>query len=201
MPISLQNQSPASGSSGVSPSTGIQVDVVRSSPPLALAEIEIYVEGDDAFRGSQPVPFQGQYAGPGSTVSPLADGYHIVLDRLSDFNKELINVQVRQTDGHGSAPVGGWSFRVGNDPVSDFYLSDGYGIRRLHMRQLVGELKPYENQSSDGYAIPIVLSEAVTPGWPSDTVRSLSGAQVDGYLFLVASTEKGVSVKIGRAHV
>jgi len=191
MPITIQNQSPASGASGVSTTVDVQIDVVRAAPVLLLAEIQIYIEGDWAFDGGSATPFHGQYAGPGSLVSPVADGYRIILDRLTPYREEFVNVQVRQT---GQGPVGGWSFRVGNSPVSDFYFSDGYGIRRLHMRQLVGEWKPYENANTDGYAMPIILSAAVTPGWPSDNVRTMTGARPDGYLFLVSSTEDGVAV-------
>lgn len=194
MPIMLQNHSPASGAQGVSASTDIQVDIVRIAPVLLLSEIEIYVEGEHAFQGGSVPPFVGQFAGPGSTVTSVPDGYRIVLDRVTNFRNEFVNVQVRQSDGYSSVPVGGWSFRVGSGAVSDFYFSDGYGVRRLHVRQLVGEWKPYENPNTDGYAMPIILAKALMPTWPSDTVRSLSGAQVDGYLFLVASTDKGVAV-------
>lgn len=192
MPITLQNQSPASGGSGIPATTDIQVDIVRAAPALLLAEIQIHVEGEWAFDGGNAMPFKGQYAGPGSSVSAIADGFRVVLDRLMPYRSEFINVQVRQTGN--PIPVGGWSFRVGDSPVSDFYFSDGYGIRRLHVRQLVGEWKPYENPGTDGYAMPIMLSTAVTPGWPSDNVRALAGARPDGYLFLVASTDGGVAV-------
>jgi hypothetical protein len=125
------------------------------------------------------------------------DGFRIVLDHLSLFRSEFINVQIRLTDGYNSEPAAGWSFRVGNGPVSDFYFSDGYGIRRAHVRQLVGELKLYGNPDIDGYAVPVILSTGVVPGWPSDSIRSLSGANVDGYLFLLSSTEKGVAITAG----
>ncbi len=197
MTIALQNISPPSGAMGIADTADIQADIVRAVPPLTLAEIEIYVEGELAFVGSDPSPFRGQYAGPGSSVTPIADGFRVVLDRLSPFRAEFINTQVRQTDGYVSSPAAGWSFRVGADPVSDFYFSDGYGVRRLHVRQLVGEWKPYENAATDGYAMPVILAEAMTPEWPSDNVRTLAGSQVDGYLHLVASTEKGVALTTG----
>ena len=201
MPIILQNQSPANGEKGVSVAASIQADLIT---PLALAELEIYVEGTLAFRGLDPVPFHPPYQGPFSSVTPIAGGYRVVLDRTENSRQEFVNVQVRQTDGYDSQPIGGWSFRAGNTPVNDFYLSDGYwdaygqlnpepGVRRLHVRQLVGEWKPYED-ASDNLAMPVILSEAVTPGWPSDIVRTLSSQVIDGYVFLVASTQKGAAI-------
>lgn len=202
MAISLQNQIPASGAMGIDPLADIQVDIVSPGlPPLSLAGLEIYVEGALAFAGSEgPYYFHAPFIGPSSSVSVIADGFRILLDRTEAARSEFIGVQVRSA----SRLVGTWSFRVGSASISDFYLADGYqdedgylnpepGIRRLHVRQLVGEWKPYAS-ASDGYAMPVILSVAATPGWPSDIVRSLSSQTKDGYLFLVASTALGTAV-------
>lgn len=201
MPIILQNQVPANGNMNVSVGSSIQVDLITS---LKETELEIYVEGTLAFRGADdPFPFHAPFIGPGSSITPLVDGYQIVLDRTEDSRQEFLNVQVRQTDGYNSRPIGGWSFRAGNQPINDFYFSDGYqdayglnpepGVRRLHVRQFVGEWKPYEN-ADDNVSMPVVLSKAVTPSWPSDIVHSLSSQVIDGYMFLVASTQKGAAI-------
>jgi hypothetical protein len=202
MPITLQNQSPANGETDVSVTANIQVDVITS---LAQSQLGIYVEGTLAFYGADLIsPFRFPYIGPSSSVSIIVGGYRIVLDRIEDSRKEFINVQVRQTDGYSSSLVGGWSFRAGQENINDFYLSDGYrdaygqlnpepGVRRLHVRQLVGEWKPYDD-AADNLAMPVVLSTAVTPNWPSDIVHSLSSQMKDGYMFLVASTDQGTAV-------
>lgn len=201
MTTTLQNLIPANGAMGVSTSTLIQADIITS---LTLAQLEIYVEGALAFRGADPFPFHGQFVEPLSAVTPIAGGYRVTLDRVEASRAEFLNVQVRHVDGYASAPVAGWSFRAGADPINDFYLADGYrdaygqlnpepGVRRLHVRQLVGEWKPVED-SDDNTSMPVILSNAVTPGWPSDIVHSLSSQIIDGYMFLVASTDNGVAV-------
>jgi len=204
MAIVLQNLSPMNGEANVDAYADIQVDISGAS---TLAGLEVFVEGTLAFSGSlYPNPFHPPFAGPASSVSFLVDGYRVTLDRTIDSPKEFVNVQVRQNDGYGlrSVPVAGWSFRVGDDPINDFYFSDGPsdsdglpnpepGVRRLHVRRMVGEWKPHD-RSSDGYAMPVVLSQAVTPGWPSDRVNSLSANMIDGYLFLVASTQAGAAI-------
>lgn len=206
MPIVLNNQSPPNGAMNVSTMAGIDVDVVGMGVTFPLAEIEIFVEGLLVFEGSDPLaPFRPPLSGPGSSVASIPDGYHFHLVRIAPSRQEFINVQVRRTqDGYVSAPVAGWSFRAGTDATNDFYFADGYmdedgylnpepGIRRLHVRQLVGELKPHED-TSDGYTAPVILSTAVTPGWPSDIVHTLSSTTIDGYMYLAASTSQGLVI-------
>lgn len=199
MSIVLQNLSPANGAMNVGVLTGIQVDIIQTPAPL-LSALEIFVEGQLAFWGNGSI-FYPPFLGPLSSVSAIAGGFRIVLDRNVASRPEFINVQVR----YYSRLAGCWSYRVGDDPVNDFYFSDGYvdidgyynpepGIRRIHVRQLVGEWKPYSVGLSDGYLMPIILSRAVTPSWPNDIVNSLSSQVLDGYLFLVASTESGTVI-------
>jgi hypothetical protein len=206
MAVLISNLNPASGATGVSVLSGIDVDITRVSPPLLLQEIELFSEGQLAFEGSDPIdPFRPPLAGAGSSVAAIADGFRLHMVRTAPSREEFINVQVRlMLDGYVSAPVAGWSFRAGTADTNDFYFADGYrdidgylnpepGIRRLHVRQLVGELKPNDD-IHDGYAMPVVLSVSVTPGWPSDIVRSLSSTMVGGDRFLVASTSKGTPI-------
>lgn len=202
MSITLQNLVPYNGERNVSSSTLIQADVILTSS--TIAEIEIYVEGILAFKGSDIIPFHSPFNGPLSSVAVIPGGFSIVLNNTGSFLQEFINVQFRRTIGSSSLPIGGWSFRVGSGDINDFYLSDGYydsygnknpetGVRRIHIRQLVGELKPHEN-FSDNVIMPVILSVDVTPNWPSDIVRSISSQFIDGYLFLVTSTDKGVII-------
>jgi len=205
MSIFLLNQNPASGAMGVSTMSDIDVDIVRDTSPLLLSELELFIEGALALKGNDPSPFRFPFAGPGSSATPITDGYRIHLDRTSPSKQEFVNIQARLvSDGYRSIPVGGWSFRAGTANTYDLYFADGYtdidgysnpepGVRRIHIRQLVGELRPHEDLA-DGYAIPVILSTAVTPGWPSDNIHSLTNTVIDGYLFLATSTSNGIAI-------
>jgi hypothetical protein len=186
-PIIVTPISPLSGEIITFPISTIELEVTRIFPSLDISEIEIFIDGQLVQKGNL---FYGEFSEYSSYYS-ITNGFHIILHKYNEFNPNFINIQVRQIVDGISIPIYGWSFRAAwGVALSDLYFADEYGIRRLHMDRVVGELKPYEN-NDDGYNMQIILSKDFTKEWPSNNISSICSTDIYSDLYLVSSTDKG----------
>lgn len=88
-PPYLQNQNPAPAAINVSRYTNILFDVLDDYTGVDLTTVRVWAGGSLAYRGDTDT-FLAPYAGPASSRSVVAKGYHFVLDPTVTFGEYII---------------------------------------------------------------------------------------------------------------
>lgn len=178
-PIVL-NKTPAPNSNGNAPDVLVSMDIVDPDGDLDLSTIFITVEGAPAYAGSG---FNSPFTGPNSAATTTTvdgyDGYHFVIDN-NDLFSDIVVVRVEAADFTGNSVTDQWSFLIGTNTVRTLYFSDGYGVKKINVRELAGE-------SQD--KVRTVLSTVTSPSLPKDVVSSISGQFVGSDFFLAVSLD------------
>jgi hypothetical protein len=190
----LANQSPAANSSGNSATVSISLDILDENGDLFQNSIQVLVEGSVAYDGESDTfssPFDGTSSAITTTTVSGDDGYNIVLDPTSNMS-DLVVVQVSASDGYGNSMVDSWSFLITSPTLNFLYYSDGYGTKRIKVKELAGE--------SQGGALTF-LSEDLGPALPSNSVSTIRGHVIDDVMFTVVSMLDSYGVMITKNEV
>lgn len=102
---------------GVSPNVSVSVNLLPLSGYINTNTIDAYVDGSLAFSG--PSTFIVPYNGPSSSLAPISidsyDGYHLVLDRATDFDIGTYHtVRITCQDSYGTSLDQSWPFSIHN---------------------------------------------------------------------------------------
>ena len=128
--------------------TLISFSVIDLESNINVSAIDAYVEGILAFNNST---FIAPYDGTGSTFSSVStvggDGYSFTIDKDGDFAGGSIIVRVVAADVDGGSVDDSWSFLVpdasesipGTWTGNVAYYSDGYGLKKINLSDMVGE--------------------------------------------------------------
>ena len=128
----LKNQTPIPLSTISDPQFLIDVDVLDYQDDIDASTINVYVNDGGgevlAYNGSS---FIAPYNGPSSAVTPVTDGYNVVVDRTTDYLPDSIVVRVTAEDVLANAMDEFWTFDIwyplapyleNQSPAQDDYL-------------------------------------------------------------------------------
>ena len=169
----ISNYSP--DSYNVISTTNIVFDITDADNDLDFSSIIVNIENQIAFSsGSFNFPFNG----PSSSHTVISNGFRFTIDNLNEYS-DIIVVMVFAKDVIGNEVFKRWSFSTGFNQLNTLYFSDGYGIKKIYIKELVGE-----SQSKTR----IVLDKQYTnSSFIYDNYNYLSNQYINGDFFLIAS--------------
>jgi len=175
MTIYFLNEDPASGETGVLEDVTISFDVT-STVPLSQSSLKVYIDGEVAYNGSVFIPPFNAY---GSALTDVNiggnDGYHLVIDSYNLYDN-FVDVSVEVDDVAALHNATFWSFLIGTI-INTVYFSDGYGAKKINIRDFVGESQE---------VVRTILSTSSIPSIPYDTISSMHGNRLDDDNFYLA---------------
>jgi hypothetical protein len=175
MSIFLLNKSPVPDSRGNAETTAISVDVVGST--IFQNTILAYVDGVQAYNGSNFIyPFNASGSSITTTIAGGYDGYHLNIESLFSYDN-FVSVRVHADNALSEHIYEAWSFLI-DTKINTVYFSDGYGAKKINMKDLVGECQS---------KVRTFLSTTSTPSIPSNRISSMHGNLIDGYFCLAMS--------------
>lgn len=176
----IRNQDPASGATSVPVNTDVELSIIGIDTFVVGNSINIYIDGILAYDGYN---FQTNFDGYNSSFSTTNidgyDGYKIVIDKTSNFSSFVFaEIHVVAEDGVNNTLDEYYSFKTEpsffplTSPTNNLYFSDGYGMKKIDLSDLVGES---QTVSTD---VPFTLA--------GDDIIHISGNRVDNYDVLTA---------------
>ena len=166
----ILNKSPAPHSIGNLENTLISVDITGTN--VKQNSIRAYVDGEPVYDG---VNFILPYTGIASAITPIADGYHMVIDSAENY-KNFVFVNIEAEDDI-EVTSNSWAFLIG-ETVNSVYFSDGDGLKKIHVQDFVGESQEI---------VKTILTETSIPPLPSNDIDSIFGSQIDNTFCLAMS--------------
>jgi hypothetical protein len=174
--INFLNKVPLAYSEDIEEDAPISFDVV-SDDPLDQTTIRVYIDGDLVYNGYYFLPPFNDSTIAAVTVG-ADDGYHVDLINTQLFDNFVNVCASAETVGGGDYDIESWSFLVG-DQVNTLYFNDVGGLKKINLRDLVGE-----SQSR----VRAFLTEDTAPSIPYNLIASIGGNRLeDGYSYLALS--------------
>lgn len=177
------NKSPTPNEKNVSGDTIISFDVVDADATILPSSIIVKINGNTAYDGYD---FIFPYNAENSSVSAVDidgnQGFHIEVDGYG-LHSGLVVIDVSAMDSYDYVGETRWAFIV--DKFNMLYYCDGYGVKAINTKDLVGE-----SQSK----ARISLSAETFPYIPTNEFSYLHSKVIDGDLYLAGSTDQGAII-------
>jgi hypothetical protein len=168
--------------SSTTPSSNISFDVLDDDSNLKSDNLKVYINNQIALDGY--LGFQTPFNGSLSSITPITDGYSVVIDPEDNLNNFFtVRVVAEDTDGYDLDSY--WGCLV-NNSVNILYYSDEYNMYKIPVSDLVGECQSIAQ-------IPLQY-----PDIASNNISYISGNIIDGYFCLAISHEDAYGVNVAR---
>lgn len=174
--VYLSNITPAPESIGVLEDTLISFDITCDFP-IIQNQIRVYIDGDLAYNGSTFVsPFNISGSAITNTSTGGRDGYNLVIKNSNTYDN-FVNVSLFAPSEEESIDTS-WAFLIDTE-INTVYFCDGYGAKKIDVRDLVGESQE---------KVRTFLSTTSVPSIPHNSIASMHGNRLDdGYFYLALS--------------
>jgi len=120
-PPTISNRNPGPDSWTIDPSGDVSFDITDADDNIDLSTLEITIDvGGGPVAVYSSGSFVAPYDGAGSAVTSIANGYHVNIDRTSDFPAGSVTPRVVVEDLDAQVLDVSWTFKV--DPLVDHTL-------------------------------------------------------------------------------
>lgn len=193
----ITNRFPVHNEPNASATTIIYFDILDRDGDLKQDGLTVWINGDRAFDGYEDSysfnsPYNTSNSRFYSTTVDGYDGYHIILDSYNSYSG-MVSIRTTAEDVALNSFDGYWGFIV-QRKINSVYFSDGYGLKKIDIQELVGEaqssskpLSGSDEKIPNFTRVKIVISTSSSPFIPSNEISSIFGNLVDGYFCLALS--------------
>ncbi len=170
----ILNIFPENDSYNVSPKTFVSMDIVDSDGDLSINLIKIQIENNIVFDAGIFSENFIDYSSYYNTIISGKNGYHFnIINSKEDFTDVTV-ITVDAYDSLLNHKNARSSFVVGTNQMNTLYFSDGYDLKKIYVRELVGESQNAVRNAYSSFSFPA-------------TINHISGQIVDGSFYLIAS--------------
>jgi hypothetical protein len=170
----IDNIIPAPDAANIDAYALIYFDILDTESNVTLDSVKIYIKDSLAYDGYYNT-FYSPYNGINSTITPIVDGYHVVIDSVEEFIS-IVSIYTFIQDKLLRESHYRWAFTIKNI-VNTVYFCDGYGLKAIDINDIVGESQSVVRQ---------VFSENTLP-YIKNNIRYLHGKRIDDISYLTLS--------------